>query len=43
MKRRTLLQGGTLALCLGQTHIAWGEKKAVEAVAAAIRNTYATI
>jgi N-acetylmuramoyl-L-alanine amidase len=24
MKRRTLLQGGTLALCLGQTHIAWG-------------------
>lgn len=24
MKRRTLLQGGTLALCLGQAHIAWG-------------------
>ena len=24
MKRRTLLQGGTLALCLGQAQIAWG-------------------
>jgi N-acetylmuramoyl-L-alanine amidase len=24
MKRRTLLQGGSLALFLGQTHIAWG-------------------